>query len=437
MVAEATKFLINKTNDSGMWQSRAVSNQAEYAESDIQRWVDEPNKGVDRTEFARDRARVMHSSALRRLGVKTQVMTAGQDDFPRTRLTHSLEVAQVGRELGASLGADADLVDAACLSHDLGHPPFGHNGEDALNELAKDIGGFEGNAQSFRLLTRLEPKAFSPADGPRADASIGLNLTRATLDAASKYPWTRQSGKKKFGVYDDDVDVFTWMRAGRTGTETCFEAQVMDWADDVSYSVHDIEDGIHAKHLDVNILDSTSGRTEVIEIAQSWYGNEFDAVGLDEALQRLHSLPCWPQSYDGTTRSLAALKNMTSTLVGRFCISASNATRKAFGSKPLNRYTASLMVPELTRYEVTALKALSARFVMTREGIETVYTHQRQQIADLVGTIASDPIRYLEPLFLDLWKSSSTPETQLRCVIDQVASLTDVSLVQWHTSLCA
>jgi len=211
-----------------------------YAQADIERWVTEPNKGVDRTEFARDRARVMHSSALRRLGVKTQVMVAGQDDFPRTRLTHSLECAQVGRELGASLGCNPDLVDAACLSHDLGHPPFGHNGESALNELAADIGGFEGNAQSFRLLTRLEPKSFTDETAARPNASIGLNLTRATLDAASKYPWARKPGSNKFGVYDDDVDVFTWMRADRADTQTCFEAQVMDWSDDVSYSVHDI-----------------------------------------------------------------------------------------------------------------------------------------------------------------------------------------------------
>ena len=424
-------------SDSGMWQSRAVSIPNGYAESDIRRWVDEPNKGVDRTEFARDRARVMHSSALRRLGVKTQVMTAGQDDFPRTRLTHSLECAQVGRELGASLGADPDLVDAACLSHDLGHPPFGHNGEDALNELAKDIGGFEGNAQSFRLLTRLEPKAFSDINGPRPDSGIGLNLTRATLDAASKYPWSRTPDQRKFGVYDDDLDVFTWMRAGRTGTETCFEAQVMDWSDDVSYSVHDVEDGIHAGHLDVNIINSEAGRSEVIEIAQSWYGNQFDTNGLDEALTRLHSLPCWPQSYDGTTRSLAALKNMTSTLVGRFCLAAAGATRKAFGPNPLNRYSASLIVPETARYEVTALKALSARFVMTRSGVDVLYARQRQQIADLVGVVASDPNRYLEPMFRDLWQTSNTPESKFRCVIDQIASLTDVSLVQWHTTLCA
>jgi len=408
-----------------------------YAPVDIERWVTEPNKSVERTEFARDRARVMHSSALRRLGVKTQVMVAGQDDFPRTRLTHSLECAQVGRELGASLGCNPDLVDAACLSHDLGHPPFGHNGESALNELAADIGGFEGNAQSFRLLTRLEPKSFTDETAARPNASIGLNLTRATLDAASKYPWARKPGSNKFGVYDDDVDVFTWMRADRSGTETCFEAQVMDWSDDVSYSVHDIEDAIHAGHLTVEILASSSGRTEVIEIARSWYGQQFEAAQLDEALQRLYDLPCWPQTFDGTTRSMAALKNTTSTLIGRFCIAAAKATRKEFGPDALTRYSADLIVPDEARYEVTALKALAARFVMNRTGVDAIYAHQRQQIADLVGAISDDPIARLDPLHRDLWQQAESPAAKTRCVIDQVASLTDVSVVQWHTTLCA
>lgn len=420
-----------------------------YSESDGQRWAFEPPKSKTRTEFERDRARVLHSSALRRLGAKTQVLGPEADDFVRTRLTHSLEVAQIGRSLAKNLGCNPDIVETACLCHDLGHPPFGHNGERALGEVAASIGGFEGNAQTLRILTRLEPKRFHPDGSP-----AGLNLTRATLDATVKYPWWHGEGPNgaqspKFGVYSDDAAVFDWLH-GAHGYDRPIEAQIMDLSDDIAYCVHDVEDAlVHAVTHPRATVQLYSGqepegilravgaeRDAVIAITQKWYGESVTEHQLDMAFDRLLALPAWPSSFTGTMRDLAQLKDLTSDLIGRFIKAVTEATRERFGTEPLWRYRGGVVIPDQTLAEITALKGLATYFVMAPREHEPVYFEQRTIIFDLVDAISEHPQTRLEPAFAGAWQGAGNDQERLRVVIDQVASLTDLSARTWHARYC-
>ena len=406
-----------------------------YDEHARARWVHEPVKRPGRSAFERDRARVLHSAGLRRLAATTQVVVPGESDFPRTRLTHSLECAQVGRGLGKALGCDPDLVETACLAHDLGHPPFGHTGEGALAEIAADIGGFEGNAQSLRILTRLEAKTFVSA-GPTAGRSAGLNLTRAALDASCKYPWGREVNDRKYGVYDDDRDVFGWLREGAPDGRKCLEAQVMDWSDDIAYSVHDLEDAIHAGHLGLAVLQDPTERAALTQLAATRLpGSTPDDFAA--ALDRLTTLSFWPRSYDATHRSLAALKNTTSQLIGRFCEAAEDATRSQFGDTPLHGYDADLIVPRGARLEVEALKAVTARYVMESEPATTRYAQQRDVVRELVEVLRVRAPTALDPIARESWQAAGDDAGRLRAIIDHVASLTDPSAMASHADLKA
>jgi len=407
-----------------------------YGEEDTARWVDEGPKRAERGAFERDRARVLHSSALRRLAAKTQVVAPENGDdpvqhSPRTRLTHSLEVAQVGRELGRLLGSDPDVVETACLAHDLGHPPFGHNGEAALDALAAPCGGFEGNAQTLRLLTRLEAKTFAPDGGP-----AGLNLTRATLDAVIKYPWPRKSGPPtadpaKYGVFPDDLPAFRWARAAAPEARPSFEAQVMDWADDIAYSVHDLEDGLLAGHVTFAGLRDPGERRAVAERTAVTYC-EADPAELEDIFDRLLRLPFWPVSQDGDPRSLAACKNLTSELIGRFCRAAERATRARYGPGPLRRHHADLVVPRAARLECALLKGVTAHYVMRRAGVEDLRARQRELIGELVEYVRDGAPETLEPHLRGAYDRSFDDAARLRVVVDQVASLTDTSALAWH-----
>jgi dGTPase len=397
---------------------------------DAQRWIPEPAKdsGYGRTPYQRDRARVLHSAGFRRLASKTQVHTAGSDDFLRTRLTHSLEVAQISREMGARLGCDPDVVDVAGLAHDLGHPPFGHNGETALDEAAQACGGFEGNAQTLRVLTRLEAKV----------PGAGLNLTRASLDACSKYPWPRKPGYRKFGVYADDRPVFDWMRPSFSKERRCLEAQVMDWADDVAYSVHDVEDGVHGGYLSLRpLLDDPAERAELCADVAATYSDE-PADALAAALDQLLADPAVMPiaGYDGTFAAQVALKRMTSVLTGRFVASAVGATQSRYGTDPVRRYDADLIVPRTVRNQCALLKGMALRYVMRSRAAEDWYDQQRTILVELVAALTRTPSG-LDVVFRPLYETAESDAAALRVVVDQVASLTDHAAVAWHRTLVA
>jgi dGTPase len=433
---------------------------AGYDDCATARWVAEPPKRAGRSDFERDRARVLHCAGLRRLSAKTQVVAPGSADFPRTRLTHSLECAQIGRELGQEIGCDPDLVDAACLAHDIGHSPFGHNGEAALNELAVPFGGFEGNAQSLRLLTRLESKV----------PGAGLNLTRATLDATLKYPWFGEPGLK-FGAYADDAEVFGWIRDGAPDQWSCLEAQVMDWADDVAYSVHDMEDGFHAGLITFKTLKSPTERAELSRTTLAYCGSDVTPGELTEILDELLALDIWPTSYDGGPAAASALKNLTSALIGRFCIAAQQATlatppdsdpststarpststaRPSTTPNPISplshtspighsftRYAANLVVPRQQRLECALLKGITARYVMARAGAAQAQARERELLTELARAVEHGAPGTLDPLFRPAWEQAGSDAAHRRVVIDQVASLTDTSAIAWHHRLCA
>ncbi|HXV92993.1 MAG TPA: deoxyguanosinetriphosphate triphosphohydrolase [Pseudonocardia sp.] len=411
----------------------------EYTAHDRARLLPEPPKAARperRSPFSRDRARVLHSAALRRLAGKTQVVGPGEgaevSGVPRTRLTHSLEVAQIGRGIAEEVGCDPDVVDTAGLAHDIGHPPFGHNGERALDAFAAPCGGFEGNAQTLRILTRLEPKV---GHGERPG---GLNLTRASLDASCKYPWPRGPGSAKYGVYAADAEVFAWIRDGAPERRRCLEAQIMDWADDVAYSVHDVEDGILAGRIDLAALAAPAERAALVELAAPHFGAE--PAALDEAARALLALGVVDavRGFRADTAPAAAhvaLKRLTSELVGRFATAAVSATRAAHGDAPLCRYAADLVVPPAAAAEVALLKAVALRYVMSDPQRLAMQARQRELLAELGAALLAGAPGTLDPVLAEAWEAADDDAARLRVVVDQVAMLTDQQAVAWHARL--
>ena len=403
-----------------------------YNAADTARIFDESPKGStftsseadQRGAFSRDRARVLHSAALRRLADKTQVVGPHDGDTPRTRLTHSLEVAQISRGIGEGLGLNADLCEMAGLTHDIGHPPYGHNGENALNEVATECGGFEGNAQTLRILTRLEPKIIDDEGN-----SVGLNLTRAALDAACKYPKAKTNAdgsiNRKYGAYDEDAHILDWLREGHVDDKPSMEAQTMDWSDDIAYSVHDVEDGIVSGRISLNVLWDLVELANLADKGAKAFGGT--AEELLDAADSLRQLPIVSHHrFDYTLKSYVELKKMTSELVGRYVGATISATKDS--SDMLGRQHGKLVIPPAAEAEVRLLKTIAVLYVMDTPVHLRRQDRQRERIYRVFDYLTAGAPGTLDPIFRMWWEQANTPAELQRVIVDQIASMTESRL---------
>jgi dGTPase len=399
--------------------------------------------GDDRTPAQRDRDRILYSSSFRRLAEVTQVVSANSGYVFHNRLTHSLQVAQVGRRLAEklqrkypSLTTDLvcpDVVEAACLAHDLGHPPFGHTAEHQLNELATAYGGFEGNAQSFRIVNRL---------ASRSSDYGGLDLTAATLAAILKYPWLKGGNPKrpkKWGAYASEGKSFEFAaRLLPSVNERTVEAELMDWADDITYSVHDLEDFYRAGRLPLHLL-AHRDRRERESFFESVFArrkNESDFApqqDLKEAFTGiLLSTFSIPGAYNGSSAHRAALRTFTGILIGRYI----NATKLVTHD---NR--TRLWIDPYLRAEVTMLKELTWTYVIEAPSLAARQHGQKRVIAELFAiytdlAMKSDNWLAFPTFYRERLKSSQGQTDELvRTCVDLIASMTESQAVAIHHRL--
>ena len=359
-----------------------------YSHEDASRFTADQRKPNDeRTEFERDRDRIIHSSAFRRLQGKTQVFGVREGDFFRTRLTHSLEVAQIAKGLALRLGSDTDLVEAAALSHDMGHPAFGHAGEDELRSLMMDYGGFEANAQNLRILTYLEKKSTKYE---------GLNLTRATLDAQLKYKQPFQAGRRKF-FYESSRDAVEWINkhSEPTPEDQSFECQIMDWADQVAYGAHDLEDAIHGGFITLVTLSDPSLRESIISDVL-----EREADEGRESVSRQDLGAVWDglinfirqEDFDfgGVVRPASLndrkkhRKMLTSALISRYIKAVGRDARPGAGSiETSERYKYRIETPDEIRWEIKLLNRAISRVVIQSPQVVSLEEKGRHIIRSL------------------------------------------------------
>lgn len=404
-----------------------------------------------RSPFQRDRARILHSAAFRRLQSKTQVMGSGQSDFYRTRLTHSLEAAQIGSGINAQLRSkfpqlckqyltrDDSLIEAICLAHDIGHPPFGHGGEIALHFMMRDHGGFEGNGQTFRIVAKLEP--FS--DG------YGMNLTRRTLLGLMKYPQTLNHLTKPIapklpenfrqlkaadwhppkGLYQDDIETLNWVlqplserdRAlyqqlsvtTKQHSKTCFKSldcSIMELADDIAYGIHDLEDAIVTGIVSREDFDNQVV-AKLAALDDTWLMEI--TSGLSEQL--------FSSEHHRQKEAIGGLVNYLITAIALVDL---NDDLNIEFEEPLLRYNAKL--PIVAKTVLVILKDFVYQYVIKQTSIQQVEYRGQQIVMELFEALASDPERLLPKNTKNRWlQATSTGHSGYRVIADYIAGMTD------------
>lgn len=401
--------------------------------------------GDHRNAYQRDKARVLHSASFRRLQAKTQVMGVGVSDFFRTRLTHSLEVAQIGTGIAAQLaikqqaltehlGIDSHLIETICLAHDLGHPPFGHGGEIALHYMMHQHGGFEGNGQTFRILTKLE--AYSENDG--------MNLARRSLLGIIKYPnFTSVLSNKAIipevsqrfsqvkahswhppkSIYDCDRAVFDWvMEPVSVEDKTNFmvfrqsdskhaktlhksiDCSIMELADDIAYAIHDLEDAIV-----MNLVNESVFQGEVSDIIKL-----LDVEGLSDNIQQIQQKLFGQTAYQR--------KNAIGALVNVFITSISIHQKNIFEQAILD-YVAVL--PEAAEAALNLFKNFVFKHVIKKPDIQLIEYKGQQIVMSLFEAFCSEPERLLPHNTKLRWETAESECDKYRVIADYISGMTD------------
>jgi dGTPase len=420
-----------------------------------ERLVKEPPPSV-RSEAQRDRDRILYSSAFLRLGQVTQVATPETGFIFHSRLTHSIKVAQVARGLAQRLkrlaregelppGAtrlveclDEDATEASALAHDLGHPPFGHLAEKVLQTQAKRA-TFEGNAQSFRIVTRLALRTASFGDG---QAPVGLNLTRRTLNGILKYPWLREeepeAHHKKWGAYPDgDKRAFEWARRGFAEGERSLEACLMDWADDVTYAVHDMDDFFRARLIPLERL-TTADSLELERFQHHLREKAEDLAGYSgenperypEAAERFFTegpMSTINLPFGGRTDERVTLRQLGSHLIGLY-ISALELRDAEDGE------SVELVIDDAIVDQVKVLKQLTWFYVINRPSLAVIQRGQTQVIETLFtmyrSAVAAGELHLLPPLFAERARAVKGDVSKERVIIDLIAGMTESSAAE-------